>query len=106
MTYPTPPMGQGPDVDAGGTDTDGKMWVPGSHANHPSDGPGVAYGRPSQYDGPSVNELAPLVNPSAGDIGAPGGGANPRGPDVYNPGDLPNGERPNAPYPDTTVGNR
>jgi hypothetical protein len=40
-----------------------------SPRNHPAEGPGVNYGTPQQYYGPTVTDQAPLVNPSAGNQG-------------------------------------
>jgi len=91
MTYPA--TDHGPDVPAGGTDTDGVTLSP---ANHPSDGPGVNYGTPPQYVGPDVPVQAPAVNPSAGNQGPPGGGVNPQGPSPA-PGSVPDERYDQAP---------
>lgn len=100
MTYPDP-HGHGPDVPAGGTDTDGLVF---SQSNHPSSGPGVNYGRPSQYDGPDVPTQGANVNPSVeGANTTTGGGVNPRGEAPHEGSGGPAG-RGNAPYPDTSVG--
>lgn len=72
-----------------------------AHVDHPNEGPGVDYNRPTRYDGPDVASQAPLVNPSAGTQGDTGGGVNPRGPAV-NPVE-PTGSHGNAPFPDTTA---
>lgn len=101
MTYPNP-MGLGPDVPAAGTDTDGAVLSP---RNHPADGPGVDYSTPSQYYGPTVAEMAPLVNPSAGNQGPTEQGmndVNPQGP-APRSGTGPVSDR--VVYPDTTQGN-
>ena len=100
MTYPST-MGHDPDVPAGGVDTDGVMLSP---ADHPADGPGVNYRTPPEYVGPDVPAQDPLVNPSVGNQGPTGGGVNPRGPDVYNPGMTPDSIASNRGqvYPDTT----
>lgn len=71
MTYPA--TDHGPDVPAGGVDTDGEMLSP---RNHPADGPGIDYGMPPQYAGPDVPDLPPLVNPSAGPTGSVEQGMN------------------------------
>ena len=99
MTYPST-GGHDPDVPAGGVDTDGAMMSP---LNHPADGPGVNYGPPPQYAGPDVPAQDPLVNPSAGTQGAPGGGVNPMGPAVV-PGALPHQTYDQAPQ-NTSKGN-
>lgn len=99
MTYPA--TSHDPDVPAGGTDTDGLMLSPTS--NHPSDGPGVNYGCPPQYEGPKVTEQRPLVNPSAGNVGPAGGGVNPQGP-APQPGAVPHETYDQAPG-NTSKGN-
>lgn len=101
MSYPNP-MGLGPDVPAGGTDTDG---VTLSTSNHPSDGPGVNYRTPSQYYGPDVPAQAPLVNPSGGTQGPVEQGmddVNPQGP-APHPGSVP-ATNTRQVYPDTSQG--
>lgn len=99
MTYPST-GGHDPDVPAGGTDTDGLVMAP---SNHPADGPGVNYGCPPQYEGPKVTDQPALVNPSAGDIGPPGGGVNPMGP-TPRPGAVPAETYDQAPG-NTSMGN-
>jgi hypothetical protein len=72
--------------------------VPTSDADGDNGLPDVA-----RYEGPDVPTQEPLVNPSAGTQGPPGGGVNPMGPAVQ-PGDRgPASDR--VVYPDTTQGN-
>lgn len=55
-----------------------------------------------RYEGPSVTEQAPLINPSSGDSSPAGGGVNPLGP-TNSPGST--GPYSTAQvFPDTTVG--
>lgn len=101
MTYPATDLG--PDVPAGGTDTDGAMLSP---QNHPSEGPGVNYSMPPQYAGPDVPTQAPLVNPSAGNQGPVEQGmndVNPQGP-VPQPGSAGSANYDQAPG-NTSKGN-
>jgi hypothetical protein len=71
-------------------------------ADHPADGPGVDYGVPARYGKVEVPDQPALINPSAGDIGPPGGGVNPVGEQVA-PGSMgPVSTR--QVYPDTSVG--
>ena len=69
-------------------------------AGQADDGPGVNYGVPSRYVGPSVGTQPALVNPSAGE-GAPGVSPNPQG--STPPKNNAPAERGNEPYPNTTV---
>src|SRR5690242_9207314 len=101
MTYPA--TDHGPDVPAGGIDTDGVMLSP---SNHGAQGPGVNYGTPAQYMGPAVADQPALVNPSAGTQGPVEMGmanVNPQGP-APRPGSTGPASRPGGVYPDTTVG--
>lgn len=48
-------------------------------SGHGGDGPGVNYGVPDRYQGPSVSDQPELINPSAGESSPAGGGVNPQG---------------------------
>lgn len=97
MTQPvsSPDTSSGPDNDLG---------VPLSPSNHPSDGPGVNYGVPPEYQGPAVPEQVANVNPSATET-SPGFGASPTQPGPPAPPGTngPNAAHVNAAYPDTSV---
>lgn len=86
------------------------MTMPNGHAANEADrftpmntdGSAADLPHAPHYAGPAVGDQSPLINPSAGDQGAPGGGVNPMGAVPTAGSGTPYSSR--QVYPDTSKG--